>query len=80
MNDEAATTFLLYLWSVLAFCTVFGLFGSWVARQKQRRELEGLILGALFGPFGVLIEALLPTLYHEKQLPATHYDVPVIKA
>jgi hypothetical protein len=40
---------------------VFGVFGVWVACEKGRNELEGLFLGLFFGPFGVLIEALLPT-------------------
>lgn len=38
----------------------FGAFGGWVAFQKQRDPAEGAILGLLFGPFGVLVEALLP--------------------
>ncbi len=39
----------------------FGCFASWVASQKERSLLEGFILGALFGPLGVLVEALLPS-------------------
>ena len=39
---------------------VFGCFGAWVAVQKQRGTTEGIILGLLFGPLGVLVEALLP--------------------
>jgi hypothetical protein len=34
--------------------------GSWVAVQKRRHLLEGLFLGLLFGPLGVMVEALLP--------------------
>lgn len=44
----------------LAGRAVFGVLGAWVARQRRRRRWEGLALGGLFGPFGVLIEALLP--------------------
>lgn len=40
---------------------VFGCLGGWVASQKGRRPVEGLSLGFLFGPFGVLIESLLPS-------------------
>jgi hypothetical protein len=40
---------------------VFGLFGGWTASQKNRDAGEGAVLGFLFGPFGVLVEALLPT-------------------
>jgi hypothetical protein len=37
-----------------------GVLGAWVAMQKNRSPVEGLMLGILFGPFGVLIIALLP--------------------
>lgn len=36
------------------------LVGSWVAEQCGRRQTEGMVLGFLLGPFGVLVEALLP--------------------
>lgn len=39
---------------------VFGLLGRWVADQCGRRGSEGFVLGFLFGPVGVIIEALLP--------------------
>jgi len=39
---------------------VFGLLGGWVAGQCGREQTEGFLLGAFLGPFGVLIEALLP--------------------
>jgi len=35
--------------------------GLFVAIQKHRSGGEGLLLGLFFGPFGVLIEALLPS-------------------
>jgi len=38
----------------------FGALGGWVAIQKRREPYEGAILGILFGPVGVLVEALLP--------------------
>jgi hypothetical protein len=41
---------------------VFSVLGGWVAGEKNRSVGEGIFLGVLFGPFGVLIEALLPTL------------------
>lgn len=34
--------------------------GGWVAAQKGRPIGEGVLLGLLFGPIGVLIAALLP--------------------
>ena len=47
---------------VLILAFVFGCLGSWIASQKNRGGGEGFWLGFLFGPFGVLIEALLPTI------------------
>jgi len=41
---------------------VFACLGAWVASQKRREPVEGFFLGLLFGPFGCLIEAVLPTL------------------
>jgi hypothetical protein len=41
---------------------VFGLFGAWVAEEKGRSGIEGFFLGLLFGPLGVLVEALLPVI------------------
>ena len=39
---------------------VFGLLGTWVAKQCGRRTDEGFLLGMVFGPLGVLLVALLP--------------------
>lgn len=36
--------------------------GAYVATQKAREPLEGLLFGVVFGPIGVLIEANLPRL------------------
>ena len=41
--------------------------GAYVASQKRRRIAEGLILGFL-GPFGAIIEALLPTKEHPENI------------
>lgn len=48
---------------LIATCVVLLLtagLGAWVATQRHRGAGEGLVLGLLFGPFGVLVEALLP--------------------
>ncbi len=51
---------LIVAWVVMA--VVFGGLGAWVAGQKNRNVGEGLILGGVFGPVGVIVEALLPTI------------------
>jgi hypothetical protein len=38
----------------------FGGLGAWIAGQKRRSPVEGLILGVVFGPVGAIVEALLP--------------------
>lgn len=51
---------LFVVWFIMAF--VFACLGGWIAEQKHREMGEGIVLGALFGPLGALIEAVLPTL------------------
>jgi len=45
---------------IVVLALVFAGFGAFVAVQKRREASEGFILGMLFGPLGVLVEALLP--------------------
>lgn len=47
---------------IVLILVVFAVLGRWMAGQKGRSKLEGTILGLLFGPFGCLVEGLLPTL------------------
>lgn len=49
---------LLMLWCA------FGGLGWYIAGQKGRSGGEGAVLGFLFGPLGVLVEALLPSIEH----------------
>ena len=51
---------LIALWLVAGF--VFGLLGCYISGQKNRPVFEGLAMGFLFGPLGVLVAALLPTI------------------
>lgn len=37
------------------------LLGAFVGVQKRRGAIEGFFLGLIFGPLGVIVEALLPT-------------------
>ena len=46
---------------ILAWVLLGGL-AAWIAGQKNRPRMEGFLLGSLFGPLGVLVEALLPSL------------------
>lgn len=46
--------------AVLCYAVIFGFFGAWVANQRGRSDEEGLFLGIVFGPLGVIVEALLP--------------------
>ena len=46
---------------------IFAMLGSWIALQKARSGAEGFVLGLLFGPFGALIEALLPSISLEER-------------
>ncbi len=54
---EPLTVLLLLLGSCLV-CVVAG--GS-VAKEKNRDAAEGVLFGAVFGPIGILITAMLPT-------------------
>lgn len=40
--------------------------GGYVAIQKGRNRGEGFLLALLLGPFGILIEALLPSAIREE--------------
>jgi hypothetical protein len=46
---------------IISWLVVWPALGRWVALEKNRSFREGVILGLLFGPFGVIVEALLPT-------------------
>jgi hypothetical protein len=45
---------------VIPLWIVMGFLGAFVAAQKRRAVAEGFMMGLLFGPLGVLVEALLP--------------------
>jgi hypothetical protein len=61
---------------------IFALLGSWISRQKNRREGEGLALGCMFGPIGAIIAALLPTLpepLREPSKPRVEQEFPLLE-
>jgi hypothetical protein len=45
---------------LLGWTVFWGGFGAYICNQKGRSEGEGIIFGALLGPLGLLIVALLP--------------------
>jgi hypothetical protein len=45
--------------ALIGLC-IFGALGSYIASQKNRSGSEGFILGFLFGPLGVIVEACMP--------------------
>lgn len=59
----------LTVWAGVA--VAFSLFGGWIASQKRRSIEEGMLIGGLFGPIGVIVESLLPTLTKEEQQQMT---------
>jgi hypothetical protein len=44
----------------LAVFLSFGGYGAWAARRRGRSRFEGFCWGLIFGPFGVLMMALMP--------------------
>lgn len=59
-------------WLVLVglLAAVFGGLGAWIATQRRRDSSEGFKLGLVFGPLGVLVEALLPQGSRQAQVGA----------
>jgi len=51
------------MYAILAIIWIlgFGWLGAWAAGQKNRSLKEGLLLALVLGPYGVLVELLLPT-------------------
>ena len=43
--------------------------GAYVASQKRRSRVEGMLMGIL-GPLGVIVEALLPTQWENDHHPS----------
>jgi len=61
----------VYLVILALICPLLGVY---VAAQKNRSAGEGLALGCLLGPFGVIIAALLPTLAKPRPRAAVDDD------
>jgi hypothetical protein len=51
---------LIYVLILLINILICGYFGSWIVKPKGYPPYVGVIVGALFGPIGLAICALLP--------------------
>ncbi len=58
----------------LFWAIVWGGVGVYVAQQKGRSDNEGLWFGALLGPIGVLLVAMLPPLAAKTTAPVEVYQ------
>lgn len=50
----------LFLVIAAVVLVVCAFAGAYIASQKRRSKIEGVLLGGFFGVFGLIIEALLP--------------------
>jgi len=57
---------------LLLFWLMMGALASWIASQKGRSGVEGFVLGVLFGPLGVIVEAVLPSPISLPPAPRVH--------
>lgn len=55
----------------LGWILIWGGFGAYVAVQKGRSETEGMVFGAILGPIGLLIIAMLPPHRPKVVIPPT---------
>jgi len=60
MNSEPPIALFVML-GLVAYLCVFCGFGSYISSTKNRPQIEGAILGAVFGPFGLIVAACLPS-------------------
>jgi hypothetical protein len=59
--EQLSTLVWLFIGGAIYFIACAG-FGAYVADQKGRSRLEGMLFGFVLGPFGVVAEGTLPTL------------------
>ena len=53
-------TLVKVLAAVGVYAALFGFLGHYVAERCRGNTTEGMILGAVFGPLGVILVALMP--------------------
>ena len=67
----SATTIVIAVMSI----AIMLIGGAWIAPQKGRSKWEGAILAFFFGPFGLVVEALLPSWPGQKYRVRGHVEV-----
>lgn len=60
----------MWLWILVSGWIVSGLAGAYVADQRGRPPIEGLMLGLLLGPFGAVAAGTLPEREREPGRPS----------
>lgn len=50
-----------FIAAALVVGAICGMFGAYISGTKNRNPYEGLALGFMFGPIGLLIAVLMPT-------------------
>lgn len=45
---------------ICVYFILFSFLGAWVAIQCERSVVEDAVIGVILGPFGLILEALLP--------------------
>jgi hypothetical protein len=83
----------MWLAVAVGWCVYFGGLGAYAAHAKGRNPVEGVTLGILAGPLGVMMVASFPHSHRESEVedPAEHkvdadqwdmhevYQMPVVK-
>lgn len=66
--------------TLLALCVWAAIFcgaGAYISTEKGRNPAEGVVLGLLFGPIGLIVAAVLPTVVQGRAKPD---DKPAVAA
>lgn len=58
LQSRALIIFLVIV--ALLFLALFGYLGRYIAKEKNRSQIEGFLLGSLLGAIGILVIAILP--------------------
>lgn len=64
--------------AALVYLAICAAVGWYIAVEKGRKDLEGILLGLLLGPFGCVVEGLLPGTSDSSQAQLTPRSMPSI--